>query len=102
MPERAVSRIYGLKDQAERALDALIAGGIPGSSISVLMFDPALREPAAAAGHGTGIGGTIGVLAGAGFITIAGVGRVIGAGPVMAGLGSADAQKTGELLRALR
>jgi hypothetical protein len=37
----AVSGIYRLKNQAERALDMLIAGGIPCSSISVLLLDPA-------------------------------------------------------------
>ncbi len=108
----AVSGIYRLKDQAERALDTLIAGGIPCSSISVLLLDPASAEADGAVGHrvnraGAIIGGTIGVLAGAGLVAVAGVGRMIGAGPIMAGLSGAraagvvaDAQN-GDLARAL-
>ena len=92
----AVSGIYRLKNQAERALDMLIVGGMPCSSISVLLLDPA-DEGA--------IGGTIGVLAGAGRVAIAGVGRMIGAGPVMAGFaGARDATAEadiGDLCRAL-
>jgi hypothetical protein len=92
----AVSGIYRLKNQAERALDMMIAGGMPCSSISVLLLDPA---------NGDAIGGTIGVLAGAGPVAIAGVGRMIGAGPIMAGLAgargaTADAE-IGDLCRAL-
>jgi hypothetical protein len=92
----AVSGIYRLKNQAERALDMLIAGGMPCSSISVLLLDPT---------DGGAIGGTIGVLAGAGLIAIAGVGRMIGAGPIMAGFAgareaTADAE-IGDLCRAL-
>jgi hypothetical protein len=98
----AVSGIYRLKNQAERALDMLIAGGMPCSSISVLLLDPA---------NGGAIGGTIGVLAGAGLVAIGGVGRMIGAGPITAGLAgareaTADAETTadaeiGDLFRAL-
>lgn len=79
----------------------LIAGGMPCSSISVLLLDPADGEAA----DGGAIGGTIGVLAGAGPVAIAGSGRMIGAGPIMAGLagvkgGTAEAE-IGELCRAL-
>jgi hypothetical protein len=97
----AVSGIYRLKNQAERALDTLIAGGIPCSSISVLLFDEARLDPA----HADNIGGTIGVLVGAGHVAIAGIGRMIGAGPIMAGFAgarnaTADAE-IGDLCRAL-
>lgn len=106
----AVSGIYRLQDQAERALDTLIAGGISCSSISVLLLDPTqAKAPThaqaedAAGGYrticgGADIGGTIGVLAGAGFVAILGVGRMIAAGPIMAGLAGAP---TGGLFRAL-
>jgi len=85
----AVSGIYRLKELAERALDTLIAGAIPCSSISVVLLDSA--DPnAAGAGkdHGV-IGGTIGILAGVSAVTVPGLGRMIGAGPVMAGLATA-------------
>ena len=74
----------------------LIAGGMPCSSISVLLLDPA---------NGDAIGGTIGILAGAGLVEIAGVGRMIGAGPIMAGLagvrGGTPEAGIGDLCRAL-
>jgi hypothetical protein len=108
----AVSGIYRLKNQAERALDMLIAGGIPCSSISVLLLDPADVETGGAISNngtiraGAAIGGTIGVLAGAGLVAIAGVGRMIGAGPIMAGFAgakdaTAGAADIGDLCRAL-
>jgi hypothetical protein len=80
----AVSGIYRLKEMAERALDTLIAGAIPCSSISVVLLDCA--DPRiAGAGKDGAIGGTIGILAGAGALAVPGLGRIIGAGPVMAG-----------------
>lgn len=89
----------------------LIAGGIPCSSISVLLLDPADVETGGAISNnrtiraGAAIGGTIGVLAGAGPVAIAGVGRMIGAGPLMAGFaGARDVTAeadTGDLCRAL-
>lgn len=70
-------------------MDTLIAGAIPCSSISVVLLDSA-DPKAAAAGRDIGaIGGTIGILAGAGAVAVPGLGRVIGAGPVMAGLATA-------------
>lgn len=71
----AVSGIYRLKEQAERALNTIIAGGIRCSSISVLLLD--------SSDVGSAIGGTIGVLRGAGAVAVSGM-RLIGAGPVMA------------------
>jgi hypothetical protein len=88
----AVSGIYRQKNQAERALDTLIAGGIPCSSISVLLVDPQLDS------SGVGIGGTIGILAGARLVSMAGIGDMIGAGPIMAGFAGAE---IGELHGAL-
>jgi hypothetical protein len=78
----ALSGIYRLKAQAERALDTLIAGGVPCSSISVLLIDSADAD-------GNAIGGTIGVLGGAAVVTVPGIGRMIAAGPITAGLADA-------------
>ena len=91
----AVSGIYRLKELAERALDTLIAGAIPCSSISVVLLDSA-DPKAAAAGKDNGvIGGTIGILASVGAVAVPGLGRMIGAGPVMAGLAMAMARRGG-------
>ncbi len=101
----AVSGIYRLKEMAERALDTLIAGAIPCSSISVVLLDSA--DPKILGGDGV-ISGTIGILAGAGAVAVPGLGRMIGAGPVMAGLPTAHragpqpgAVDGGALVRAL-
>jgi hypothetical protein len=91
----AVSGIYRLKVQAERALDTLIAGGLPCSSISVLLLDPADAGGTGGGNSAMGcgaaaIGGTIGVLAGVGLVAIPGAGQMIGAGPIMAGFAGAN------------
>jgi hypothetical protein len=98
----AVFGIYKVEDQAERAVDTLIAAGFPGSSISVLLPDTRskrgfghqenTRVPAGtAAGVTAGgvIGGTIGILAGVGALAIPGLGPLIAAGPIVAGLARA-------------
>jgi hypothetical protein len=95
----AVFGIYRAEDQAERAIDTLIAAGFPGSSISVLLPDMRnakdfAHEKSTKAPEGTTagvtaggvIGGTIGVLAGVGALAIPGLGPLIAAGPIMAGL----------------
>ena len=86
---KAVSGIYRLTELAERALDTLIGGAIPCSSISVVLLDSADPKAAAAGKDNGAIGGTIGILAGAGAVAVPGLGRVIGAGPIMAGLATA-------------
>jgi len=98
----AVFGIYKVEDQAERAVDTLIAAGFPGSSISVLLPDTrserefghakGTKAPeGAAAGVTAGgvIGGTIGILAGVGALAIPGLGPLIAAGPIVAGLAGA-------------
>jgi hypothetical protein len=86
----AVSGIYRLKDLAERALDTLIAGAIPCSSISVVLLLASAVPKGAGADKDTDvIGGTIGILAGVGTVAVPGLGQVIGAGPIMAGLATA-------------
>jgi hypothetical protein len=95
----AVFGIYSSALQAERAVDILIAAGLPGSNISVLLPDVRSTKEFAhekdtkapegtAVGVTTGgvIGGTIGVLAGVGMLAIPGIGPFIAAGPIMAGL----------------
>ena len=95
----AVFGIYKSDEHAERAVDSLIAAGFPSSSISVLLPDSrSTKEFAhekdtkapegATAGVTAGgvVGGTLGVLAGIGALAIPGVGPMIAAGPIMAGL----------------
>ena len=95
----AVFGIYSSAMQAEKSVDQLIAAGFPSADISVLLADSAgtkefahhkdTKAPeGATAGVTTGgvIGGTLGVLAGIGALAIPGVGPLIAAGPIMAGL----------------
>ena len=95
----AVFGIYSSGEQAERAVDTLIAGGFSSSTISVLLPDTRTtrdfaheKNTKAPEGTTTGataggvIGGTLGVLAGVGALAIPGVGPFIAAGPIMAGL----------------
>jgi tetrahydromethanopterin S-methyltransferase subunit C len=95
----AVFGIYKTMVQAERAVDTIIAAGFPSSDISVLLADSASskdfaheKNTKAPEGTTTGvtaggaIGGTLGVLAGIGALAIPGVGPLIAAGPIMAGL----------------
>jgi hypothetical protein len=95
----AVFGIYKSAEQAERAVDSLIAAGYASSSISVLLPDSRSTKEFAhekdtkapegtAVGVTTGgvVGGTLGVLAGIGALAIPGVGPLIAAGPIMAGL----------------
>ncbi len=91
--------IYQSPEQAERAVDTLIAAGFASAAISVLLADSqSTREFAhekntkAPEGTATGataggiVGGSLGVLAGIGALAIPGVGPFIAAGPIMAGL----------------
>lgn len=95
----AVFGIYASATQAERAVDTLIAAGFLSSDISVLLPDSRSTQAFAhekdtkapegtAVGVTTGgvIGGTLGVLAGVGMLAIPGIGPLIAAGPIMAGL----------------
>jgi hypothetical protein len=95
----AVFGIYKSAEHAERAVESLIAVGYLSTAISVLLPDNrSTKEFAhekdtkapegAAAGATTGgvIGGALGVLAGIGALAIPGVGPLIAAGPIVAGL----------------
>jgi hypothetical protein len=99
----AVFGIYQSTNQAENAVDRLIAAGFMSDDISVLLPDnkstkdfahekntKAPEGAAAGVTAGGAIGGTLGLLAGIGALAIPGVGPLIAAGPIMgalAGLG---------------
>lgn len=95
----AVFGIYKSAEHAERAVNTLIGAGYASSTISVLLPDArSTRDFAhekdtkapegATAGVTAGgvVGGTLGVLVGIGTLAIPGVGPLIAAGPIMAGL----------------
>src|ERR1700743_3156635 len=84
---------------ADNATDIFVKSGFAASNISALMpenlgqrqigTEKATKAPeGATAGAGTGavLGGALGVLAGIGALAIPGVGPLIAAGPIMAGL----------------
>lgn len=97
--------VFGLtrdRMQAESIVSQLKAAGFSNQDISVLLGDPSqtrdfahqkgTKAPeGAAAGAATGgvLGGVLGWLAGAGALTIPGVGPLIAAGPIMGALGGA-------------
>ena len=95
----AVFGIYPTREFVEIASDALVTSGFQRSDIPVLLpenlgfkaigREKATRAPegaATGAGSGAVLGGTLGVLAGIGALAIPGVGPLIAAGPIMAGL----------------
>jgi hypothetical protein len=96
---KSVFGIYASEDRAERAVNALIDDGFPSQDVSVLMPDQrSTREFAhhkdtkapegATAGASAGgvVGGTLGVLIGLGALAVPGVGPLLAAGPIVAGL----------------
>jgi hypothetical protein len=95
----AVFGIYQSSEQAERAVDRVLAAGFSNNDISVLLPDSKSskefaheKNTKAPEGTTTGvttggvIGGTLGLLAGIGALAIPGVGPFIAAGPIMASL----------------
>jgi tetrahydromethanopterin S-methyltransferase subunit C len=91
--------IYSSPEQAEVAVDTLISAGFRSAAISVLLPDSAStrdfaheKNTKAPEGTTTGVtaggivGGSLGILAGIGALAIPGVGPLIAAGPIMAGL----------------
>jgi len=111
----AVYGIYRNRDQAENAVDRLVAAGFRTEDISVLLPEnvgtkdfahekhtKAPEGTATGATAGGVVGGTLGLLAGIGALAIPGLGPFIAAGPIMgalAGLGAGAA--TGGLIGAL-
>jgi len=112
---KSVFGIYATVDAAERAVNALINDGFPSQDVSVLMPDHrSTREFAvhkdtkapegAAAGATAGgvVGGTLGVLVGLGALAVPGIGPLLAAGPIVAGLAGLGAGgAVGGLLGAL-
>src|SRR5260370_36629785 len=100
----AVYGIYPNRQMAENAVDRLLAAGFRVEDISVLLADNVgtkdfahekhTKAPEGAttgAGAGAVIGGTLGLLAGLGAISIPGLGPFLAAGPIvgaLAGIGS--------------
>ncbi len=95
----AVFGIYKSVEQAERAVDRIMAAGFSNNDISVLLPDIRSskefaheKNTKAPEGATTGVttggvvGGTLGLLAGVGALAIPGVGPFIAAGPIMAAL----------------
>lgn len=96
---RAVFGIISTPAQTERAVNLLLEAGFSSQDVSVLMPDHESTRAFAhqrdtkapegvTAGATTGgvIGGTLGVLAGLGSLAIPGIGPLIAAGPLLAGL----------------
>jgi len=91
--------IYKDRATAEKAVDRLLAEGFSNQDVSVLMSDnsgskdfatekntKAPEGTTTGVGVGGAVGGTLGLLAGIGALAIPGVGPLIAAGPIMAGL----------------
>jgi hypothetical protein len=96
---KAVFGIYATADQAERTVNALIQDGFLSEDVSVLMPDQRStrefahhKETKAPEGTAAGVtaggvvGGTLGVLVGLGTLAIPGLGPLLAAGPIVAGL----------------
>jgi hypothetical protein len=95
----AVFGMYESVNEAERAVDHLLAAGFSNLDISVLLPDAdstsafahekhtkAPEGTATGATAGGVIGGTFGLLAGIGALAIPGIGPLIAAGPILAAL----------------
>src|ERR1700689_5297213 len=100
----SVFGIYTTRESVERAVDTFLKSGFTTSDVSVLLPENLGGKPlathkdtkapeGATAGGGAGavVGGTLGLLAGIGALTIPGVGPFIAAGPIMAALAGAGA-----------
>jgi hypothetical protein len=95
----AVFGIYHTPNEAERAVDHLLAAGFAHANISVLLpeesagealrFEKHTRAPEGAATGATAggvVGGTLGLLAGVGLLAIPGFGPLLAIGPILAAL----------------
>ena len=104
---KAVFGIYPNTLSAESAVDRFLGAGFSNSDVSVLMEDSVstrqfAHEKSTKAPEGTAtgvtaggvVGGTLGLLAGLGALAIPGVGPLIAAGPIMAGLAGLGDRKS--------
>jgi hypothetical protein len=112
---KSVFGIYATADGAERAVNALISDGFQSQDVSVLMPDQrstrdfalhkdtkAPEGATAGATAGGVVGGALGVLVGLGALAVPGVGPLLAAGPIVAGLAGLGAGgAVGGLLGAL-
>ncbi|HVY80033.1 MAG TPA: hypothetical protein VG994_03550 [Steroidobacteraceae bacterium] len=96
---KAVFGIYAAPAQAETAFNELLKAGFTSDDVSVLLPDragarPLVHEKETKAPEGTAtgvttggvIGGALGVLVGLGTLAIPGIGPLLAAGPIVAGL----------------
>ena len=113
----SVIGVYNTMDQAEKAIQRLDQGGVPIRQVSIVAknlesekkitgFVTAGDVAKSAAGVGAWTGGLFGLLVGAAFLWVPGVGPMIIAGPLAAALigsleGAAAGGATGGLLGAL-
>lgn len=116
-----ISRLYDTYSDAQRAVTALEAAGIPHSDISIVAnnsdnwytsgnkvdrdrdgTDDRAEGAGTGAGVGAGLGGTAGLLAGLGLLAIPGLGPVVAAGWLAAtAAGAAAGAATGGIIGAL-
>src|SRR5215218_8319591 len=98
---KTVVGTYSTMETAVAVVDDLVKAGFHRNSISVVANDPDQKYAsyvdqdtsgdgaAAGAGIGAAIGGLGGLLLGLGALAIPGIGPIIAAGPIMAGLAGA-------------
>jgi uncharacterized membrane protein len=113
---RTIVGLFGDLRQAERAVHALVEAGIDREEVSIVARDGArgvaetsdddptgaATGAVAGAGGGAVLGGLAGVLLGLGALAIPGVGPIVAAGPLAAGLtGAGVGAATGGLVGAL-
>ena len=108
---KTLSRVYDTYAQANAAVDALAAAGIPTKDISLVANKHVsaqyadvdeVSDAAKGAGMGGAVGGAAGLLAGLGLIAIPGLGPVVAAGWLAAtAVGAAAGAATGGVAGAL-
>jgi uncharacterized protein (TIGR02271 family) len=113
---KTIIALFDHFDQAEAAVDALVAQGVNRSDISLVANNASGRysdittaehheEDAVKAGQGAAFGAVVGGLVGLGALLIPGIGPVIAAGPLAAalgaGVGAAAGAATGGITAAL-
>ncbi len=108
---QTLSKVYDSYPQAERAVNALEAAGVPSSDISLVANKHVsdkyaevdeVSSTATGAGIGAAVGGGAGLLAGLGLLAIPGLGPVVAAGWLATtALGAVAGSATGGVIGAL-